>query len=156
MTSFSCSHLHILKELTFKNFDWLLITVYSSVCWGLQINKVCCIKWKTPPPPHPPPHHHWQKNFPQYKIIRTTTGSWKLIFETNEDWFFLLEIYFCDYIFSKFIHTFIIIISCPCDFCGCCLKMHICLSFLCFKYIEGLYILISVNCNKEFWRLSPD
>ena len=31
-----------------------------------------------------------------------------VIFENNEDWFFKLEIYFCDYIFSKFIHTFII------------------------------------------------
>ena len=53
-------------------------------------------------------HHHRQKHFPQYKIITTTTGLWKLIFENNEDWFFLLEIYFCDYVFSTFIHTFLI------------------------------------------------
>ena len=106
-----------------------IVQCSKRVCWGLQINKVCCTKWKTPPPsPH---HHHWQKHFPQYKIITTTTGLWKLIFENNEDWFFLLEIYFCDYIFSKFIHTFIIIISCPCDFCGCCLQMHICFSLCC-------------------------
>ena len=73
--------------------------------------------------------------------------------------FLLLEIYFCDYFFQQ-VHSYIYNISCPCDFCGCCLKMHICFGPFCAliptMHIEGLYILISVNCNKEKCHLSPD
>ena len=35
-------------------------------------------------------HHHWQKHFPQYKIITTNTGLWKIIFDNNEDWFLIV------------------------------------------------------------------
>ena len=45
-------------------------------------------------------------------------------------------------------------ISCSSDFCGCCFKMHIYFSLFCALNIYKEYILISINCNKEFWRLS--